>query len=332
MGRATSAPRCSSSGHHQPPPQRQEGRLARRPAVRRQGVQGPVRVTPPTSWTTSVKRSAKVAAASTWIDASWTFRSKRTADLTQRRPPPRSASTRRPAWQAGRGRQERSASRSPSRARPRADKEPQVAAHVRLLRLRQDLEEARGQEGQDHLQEPGRRGRPSPSTPRSPTRRATSRRGFRSHKMRTTEVSRPGPPTVPAERGPAASTSSGGPLQLPRGADGRGAGMLPGPPRVRAPQLPRSRRPPPTASPGSARRGPATARARRPAWNDLKSRCSSPDERVPGLPARTPWLFSSVVVLAAQSLLNLLALDGAASAGQGGQWAVVRCAAASMRR
>ncbi|GGR33196.1 S8 family serine peptidase [Streptomyces griseomycini] len=33
--------------------------------------------------TTSVKRSAKVAAASTRIDASWTFRSKKTADLTQ---------------------------------------------------------------------------------------------------------------------------------------------------------------------------------------------------------------------------------------------------------
>lgn len=33
--------------------------------------------------TTSVKRSAKVAAASTRIDASWTFRSKKTADLKQ---------------------------------------------------------------------------------------------------------------------------------------------------------------------------------------------------------------------------------------------------------
>jgi hypothetical protein len=33
--------------------------------------------------TTSVKRSAKVAAASTRIDASWTFRSKKTTDLTQ---------------------------------------------------------------------------------------------------------------------------------------------------------------------------------------------------------------------------------------------------------
>ncbi|MFJ8462765.1 S8 family peptidase [Streptomyces swartbergensis] len=33
--------------------------------------------------TTSVKRSVKVAAASTRIDASWTFRSKKTADLTQ---------------------------------------------------------------------------------------------------------------------------------------------------------------------------------------------------------------------------------------------------------
>ena len=133
-------------GHHDPLPQRRQGRLERRPAVRRAGVFKVPAGDAAYKLTTSVKRSVKVAAASTRIDASWTFRSKK-ADLAKL-----PASTVR--FDAAVGLD----SRVPAGKKvsvpvtvqgSAAGKQPEVAGGVRVVRLRPDLEEGHRQERQD---------------------------------------------------------------------------------------------------------------------------------------------------------------------------------------
>ncbi len=229
--------------------------------------------------TTSVKRSAKVAAASTRIDASWTFRSKKTADLT-----------RLPASTARFGAATALDSTVPAGRTATIPVTVEGAAAGKNLKSLtvyvsydsgKTWKKTKVAKGKITVKNPAK-GRRSPSAPSSPTRRATRRRS------RSTTPARAGDPTV-----------SGPPGDLPRRAVLTPSAASP--PRP-SPSSPAAAGPPPTPNPARRGTSPATGRRRPPGGRSRRTgsaprpaddaaasrRGSSPSRRARPTAAGTP--------------------------------------------